>query len=377
MAVYRIIEIIDPRSGGVFHVAREKSKGSGRYVYNNLLSEARRGTSGPRYDIAREILDVGQLPEFRRSSDDLDRESASALVDALRAKHGIVLGRRSSPYKRVHQQTDPNSPDLDPAPIYYVYELIRPDTNKVFYVGKGSDRHRPRIDGHVYLAKRGKKGHKFAVIRKLLKMGLKPVERRIAENLTESEALKLEVEHISSIGLNVLTNDATGGQTAPTGDDHWTRKHPEKVLRGDDHPLRKDPSRAATGKRNGAYTKPNRRPRGAKHGMAKLGRAQIDKIRKLYQEGIESGNRVTGKQLASDFGVTSTQISRVLRGESWGLPNLIKKHGNAKLTAEQIESIPSLIADGKTQKAIAQEFGVSHSLINYYAKKIEVELVVT
>ena len=376
MSTYKVIQIEDPITGEVLYVCRQSSRSHKNHSCRRLVQKSRNGVVGDRFDRVRALRKDGVDPVGQVIGEDLTKGDADALVDSLRYKHGIKTLRRGFVRPRVHQKTNPDSSYLDKTEIYYVYELIRPDTDEVFYVGKGSDRHRPRVDGHAYLAKSGKKGHKFAIIRKLLKAGLKPVEHRIAENLTESKALKLEVEHISSIGLNLLTNDAPGGQTAPTGDDHWTRKHPEKVLRGENHPLRKDPSRAARGPQNGAYTKPECRVRGAEHGMSKLDHQQVTRIRARYQEGLDSGKRVTGKRLAADYGVTPTQISRVLRGESWDLPNLIKKHGNAKLTKEQIASIPAGLAAGLNQKQLAEELGVSHSLINYYVKKIVVELVV-
>jgi len=376
---YSVVALNDPTDGRVIHVARQSARSHKNSSLTRRINEAATGASGRRYDEVRLLRSRGIAPVQEVKATNLDKDSANTLIDGLREQQGVRCSRRGVSRPRVHQQADPDSPDLDPTPIYYVYELIRPDTNKVFYVGKGSDRHCPRIGDHIRKAKKGKKGHKFSVIRKLLKMGLSPAERRIAEKLTESEALKLEVEHISSIGLNLLTNDADGGQTAPTGDDHWTRKYPEKVLRGERHPWNRDPdyARRNIDKMQAALkANPSNRPRGDSHGMAKLSRAQVDEIRTRYQKGLKSASQVTGKQLAVEYGVTPAQISAILRGCAWGLPSLIQRHGNAKLTTEQIASIPGLLADGKTQKNIAHELGVSHSLINYYAKKIVVELVV-
>jgi len=372
--MYRIVDLVDPRTGAVLHVAREKESSKQSYVLSNTVSGARRGEPGYRYDVTRELLIEGKRPVRVVVQRGLSKSEAASLADSRRVKHGVVLYKRLSPYKRIHQQTDPDSPYLDKAKVYYVYELVRPDTGMAFYVGKGSDRHPPRINDHIRKAKAGNRGHKFSVIRKLLKAGLRPIERRVGEKLTESDALKLEVEHIDSIGLKVLTNDAPGGQTAPTGDDHWTRKHPEKVLRGEDHPWNKNPE---LGRKNvnamqaALKADPSKRPRGAKHGMSKLSRAQVERIRARYQKGLDSGKRVTGRRLAADYKVTPTQISRVLRGESWDLPSLIKKHGNAKLTKVEIASIPARLAAGRNQKQVAEELGVSHSLVNYYVKLVK------
>jgi hypothetical protein len=72
---------------------------------------------------------------------------------------------------------------------YYVYEWFRPDTNECFYVGKG----------------RGKRAWSYRtrnrifrkVIGELVAKKLKPEVRIYKANLTENEALKLELERMA------------------------------------------------------------------------------------------------------------------------------------------------------------------------------------
>jgi len=364
--MYRVVVIEHPTENIVIHIGREKQSGNGRYLLNRLLTESRHRGVGARHELVRTLLAAGKEPHYSVVDENLTVDAAKRLVDELREKHGVQISRKGSKRPRVHQKMDPNSPYLDKSKIYYVYELIRPDKDEVFYVGKGSAGQPPRINSHIQKAKRGKKGHKFSIIRKLLKAGLTPIERRVYSNLCESDALKKEVEWIAHHGLNKLTNVTEGGQTAPTGDDHWTRKHPEKVLRGENHPWAKDPELAKKNikkMQDALKADSSKRPRGAKHGMAKLTRKQVDQIRSRYQEGLDSGTRVTGRRLAADYGVTSTQISRVLHGSSWGLPSLIKTHGNAKLSVEQLREIKRLRAAGEPYSNIAVIFNVTTNAI--------------
>ena len=364
--MYKVIQITNPVTGEVLHVCRQSERSHKSHSLRRLVRGARIGLVGVRYQKVRALQSQGFDLVVGTVAEHLDKPTANQLVDDLRTKHDAQLSRRGVYHPRIHQKFDPDSPSLDPAQIYYVYELIRPDTNKVFYVGKGSDRHAPRISVHIRKAKAGKKGHKFSIIRKLLAAGLSPIERRVAENLMESDALKLEVKHIAEIGLELLTNDAPGGQTAPTGDNHWTRKHPEKVIRGEDHPWAKDPElgRKNVEKMQAALkADPSKRPRGAKHGMAKLTLQGVIQVRARYQQGLDSGIKVTGEQLAAEFDVTANSISRILTGQSWGLPSLIERHGNAKLSVEQRRAIEQRRAAGESYNSIAKAFSVTSNAV--------------
>ena len=99
----------------------------------------------------------------------------------------------------------------------------------------------------------------------------------------------------------------------PRGDRHWSRLHPERVVRGDRHWSRLHPERRAVGKRNGAHTHPERRPRGERSGA-------------------------------------HTRPERRPRGE---------RNGSAKLTAEIVVEARRRNESGETAAALAREFGVS------------------
>ena len=102
--------------------------------------------------------------------------------------------------------------DLSPAPstetrnYFYVYEHWRSDTNQCFYVGKGQRRRAwdMKLRGTVHRR----------TIAKLLKSGLVPEVRIVAEGMAESDAFALEVARIALYRGrgHKLANMTNGGQ---------------------------------------------------------------------------------------------------------------------------------------------------------------------
>ena len=95
---------------------------------------------------------------------------------------------------------------------WYVYELIDPRTNTVFYVGKGKNE---RIDDHELQAKGTSTSHKCNKIRSIWADGLEIGKRKIAQFWDEEAAYECEAERIEDIGLDNLTNVLPGGIPAP------------------------------------------------------------------------------------------------------------------------------------------------------------------
>ena len=95
---------------------------------------------------------------------------------------------------------------------YYVYLYINPETDEVFYVGKGK---RNRALSH--LNGTGKSPH-AAVIRRLRKRGLQPrVEILIHGLKDERTALAVEMAAIDLLGVDALTNAVHGHHSARRG----------------------------------------------------------------------------------------------------------------------------------------------------------------
>jgi hypothetical protein len=109
---------------------------------------------------------------------------------------------------------------------FYIYFLRRPDKvdpfdstkSQPFYIGKGCNGRylEHRREAFNLLHKPGRKGYKIAIIHKLWKQGIDIEEDIIFDNLSEQQALDLEIAFIKQygridLGLGCLTNLTDGG----------------------------------------------------------------------------------------------------------------------------------------------------------------------
>lgn len=98
---------------------------------------------------------------------------------------------------------------------YYVYILYREDGVTPFYVGKGKG---DRWLAHELNAKRGR-SYKDNIIMGMKDAGIIVPKKKIAEGLSNSEALSLEIQMIKEIGRicdgGPLTNLTAGGDGVP------------------------------------------------------------------------------------------------------------------------------------------------------------------
>lgn len=88
---------------------------------------------------------------------------------------------------------------------YYVYLLIDPNTNSVFYVGKGTKKR--ALD---HLKDEPNETKKHDKIKEIQKQGKKVKIELLRRNLTENEAFKIEGAAIDLIGKDNLTNIQDG-----------------------------------------------------------------------------------------------------------------------------------------------------------------------
>ncbi|EHH1180228.1 GIY-YIG nuclease family protein [Vibrio vulnificus] len=86
---------------------------------------------------------------------------------------------------------------------YYVYSLKDPREKpaRVFYIGKGTG---SRTTDHLKKVDDTRKGR---FIQEILDSGYSPIISRVVENLTEEQALQIELELISSFGI--IDNDGS------------------------------------------------------------------------------------------------------------------------------------------------------------------------
>lgn len=107
----------------------------------------------------------------------------------------------------------PEPPKKLTAKGHYVYELIDPVSDEVFYVGKGKGR---RMYQHAVDARAGRitNPEKHERITSIHALGLEVQYRIVKDRLTEDEALQLERETIARHGIHNLTNATPGQLTA-------------------------------------------------------------------------------------------------------------------------------------------------------------------
>jgi len=97
---------------------------------------------------------------------------------------------------------------------YYVYELINPLTDRVFYVGKGT---KDRVSSHEKetraILKSGRMmrlHHKHKVILEIWDAGQEVRQNIVWRTDDEEEAFQVESRHINWYGLERLTNETYG-----------------------------------------------------------------------------------------------------------------------------------------------------------------------
>lgn len=88
--------------------------------------------------------------------------------------------------------------------IFYVYEHWRPDTGACFYVGKGKKNRAWAMAGRSLKHR--------AVVSKLVAAGLVPDVRIVARDLTNDQAIAIEVATIKKYGRKNLCNLTDGGE---------------------------------------------------------------------------------------------------------------------------------------------------------------------
>lgn len=89
---------------------------------------------------------------------------------------------------------------------------------------------------------------------------------------------------------------------------------PEHLFLGSNSDNLQDASRkgrTANGERNGKYTQPKRTPRGEAHGRAKLTADQVRHLRLLFAEGM------TQNALAERYGIAQGVVSQIVNRRIW------------------------------------------------------------
>lgn len=112
-----------------------------------------------------------------------------------------------------------------------------------------------------------------------------------------------------------------------------------------------------------------REPRGERGGHAKLTEADVLGIRRRYQAGERE------RTLAREFGVDAVTVNNLLSGSTWAFltgGRDIRRHlpGLAKLNHAIAETIRRRVAEGRTQKSVASEYGLDPSTVSDIVNRI-------
>lgn len=103
-----------------------------------------------------------------------------------------------------------------------------------------------------------------------------------------------------------------GRQSRLVGDRNPSRSRPECLARGDRSGARKHPERLQRGDAHYFRIHPELVKRGVEHAQSRLTDEQIAAIRGRYAVG-----GITQQELAEQYGIDQTHVSRIVRNKSW------------------------------------------------------------
>ena len=93
---------------------------------------------------------------------------------------------------------------------YYVYALIDPRNDEIFYIGKGKNNryldHIKELEKEHSVQKKGINPNKARKIKEIVELGYELKYKFIAEKLTEDEAFVLEEVLVERFGREILKN---------------------------------------------------------------------------------------------------------------------------------------------------------------------------
>lgn len=110
---------------------------------------------------------------------------------------------------------------------------------------------------------------------------------------------------------NVDDKMTKGRHRVISGDEHYSRRNPEKVARGDRHRSKLYPETVLRGENHPWAKHPEKIPRGQDHSRAKLTDQQVHEIRRLIARGVMN------KEIGPMFGVSRTLISLIKNNRIW------------------------------------------------------------
>lgn len=106
-------------------------------------------------------------------------------------------------------------------------------------------------------------------------------------------------------------------------------------------------------------TSRDRQAKGSRQGSARLSPADVIAMREARAAGA------TYRDLASQFGVSTSQVGNVITGHDWGhLPGAVAPTIPNRLTKEQSANAVQRVRNGETHQSVADSYGVSRASIS-------------
>lgn len=243
--------------------------------------------------------------------------------------------------------------------IYFVYALVDPRNQKIFYIGKGKNR---RPFDHLAEAKSGVKTFKCRRIRKILNAGFSCYDVvYLHTSLSEEEAFNLEKQEIQNhLPSGYLTNISLGGAGGDNISNNPSRDEIIEKMRQSQKERFSIPENC---KKQAHYSNQN--------GM--FGKTHTQEARQKISEkliGRTFENRYSGEELQK----AHERQSKVLKKEYENGRQPSGCYRRVEVTEEQIEKIRELAQLGLSACRLEAEIGLSIKVISKRCSELNLEL---
>ena len=217
------------------------------------------------------------------------------------AKHTIDMPNATKPIPELSEK------DKERFWIFVNKNGKTPDQSKQYYAGLGNCW---EWEGTILSTGYGQikhSGQKFSTHRMawFITNGAIPEGMVVMHRCDNRRCCRVDHLQIGTHGDN--NRDATIKGRQPSGDESWSRLHPERLARGDRNGSRLHPETRPRGDCHYSRLKPELVLRGERSGTAKLTNAQVEYIRSSPKTGVE---------LSAELGTSQSNISSIRLGRS-------------------------------------------------------------
>jgi hypothetical protein len=198
--------------------------------------------------------------------------------------------------------------------IYFVYQLVDPQTNIPFYVGKGKN---DRAKAHLWGQARTNNPRKDKKIEEIRRAGQEPIVQYLHENLTEEEAYSKEEDLIAKHGR--VGFDVNGILTNIKKDAKPPSQKGKKRTFTDEHRKKLSESLTGKAKTSAPWNKGLTKDTDARIAKLSTSRSKVGNSHQIgikhSQERIEKvKKKLTGRTMSDD---QKTKMSAAKKGKTW------------------------------------------------------------